>query len=286
MSFDDILISVAKKADKVEKALYKKAPVSKTVAEAAARHNVAGLETLTTWKNLYTEIGSIKLPCPAMTDDEIQDYEDLENSLAVAMNEKKRSQGVIFEYLNALESAHGSTREFDRQIKSWSKGELAGYIKGNPARIAAQLCEFGIDSSAPAFCLDTPKNWTRRGYALKDTARPLFVVTPLFKEEDEKKAEKEGEAIVEKTAENEAGAGVEKKKKKRYSIHALYAPEDVEKVREIPRRSPKKSKNATRAEAMRAEAEKPAQKKKTKSAPAPAAENQESIDLSQLALSL
>jgi hypothetical protein len=180
---------------------------------------------------------------------------------------------------------HGESAEYKRQIESWAGEELATYTQGNPARLAAQLCAWGIDSTAPGFTLDTPKNWDKRGYSLKETARPLFVITPLFTPEDVKKAEQAGETVLDYTEPAEGSTEAKKAQKKRYTIHALYAPEDVEKVREIKRRAVKKSESTTRAESMRAEPVK-APRKAKKAAPKAEPVYMANDEYAQLALSL
>lgn len=247
---------------KTEKASNKKATAPATLAEVAEKHNIEALKKINSWKKLYNEAGNLILPAPEITEEELEDFDSLEEAAAVVMNPRKRAASVIFDLLNALAASHEGTAEYTRQLQSWAGGELAGYTKGNPARVAAQLCEWGLDSAAPGFALDTPRNWKKRGYELKDTARPIFVVTPLFTPEDEKKAEQEGKAIVDFSETADNAGEPEKKRKKRYAIHALFAPADVNKVREIKRRKVKKSEATTRAEAMRQEAEKPAPKKR------------------------
>lgn len=257
-----------------------------TLAELAALHNVNGLADIDSWKKLYNSQGVFTLPVPAMTEDEIADFDSLEDACAaLAHNGRKRAANVIFELISALYATHAETAEYKRQLESWAGEELAGYTQGNPARVAAQLCAWGIDSTAPGFTLDTPKNWDKRGYSLKDTARPLFVITPLFTPEDVKKAEQAGETILDYSEPAEGTTEPKKAQKKRYTIHALYAPEDVEKVREIKRRTVKKSESATRAESMLAEPVKPARKAK-KAAPKAEPVYMANDDYAQLALSL
>lgn len=273
--------AASSKPNRVKKETRKKPA---TLAELAALYNVTGLEKITSWKALYNEKGNISLPVPEMTEEEIFDYDSPEEAMQALMDRRKRAASVIFNLFEALLAAHGESAEYKKQLASWAGGEVIGYTQGNPARLTAQFCAWGIDSTAPGFTLDTPKNWDKRGYSLKETARPLFVITPLFTPEDVEKAEQSGETVLDYSEPAEGSTEAKKAQKKRYSIHALYAPEDVDKVRDIKRRPVKKSEKADRAEAMRAEAEKaPARKpKKAKAEPVYMAND----EYAQLALGL
>lgn len=289
MSFENILAAASEKAEKAEKALYKKSAHSASLADIGRKYGFPTLEKIKSWKDLYNARGHLILPCEEFTEEEIIEAAEDGNILMSSADPYKRTKSLIFNLLETLISTHKDKNLFNDNLFAWAKKEIAGYTRGNPEKIAAQLCEYGIHSGEPGFCLDTPKNWKKRGYKLKYTARPFFVVTPLFTPEDEKKAEEAGQAIAEAPAEGEEAEAEAKKPERKYAIHALFCPQDTEKEREITRRSPKKSENATRAEAMRAEAEKPKKtaKKPKKAAPAPAATPAPTEDdIMQLALSL
>lgn len=123
--------------------------------------------------------------------------------------------------------------EVDRELAKWSNGEICGYTRENPARLAAQLVLYGIDSGARGFMLRTEKEWTREGYALKNRGRKIFVVTPLFSDQEKEKAADDGAEVAEVTV---------KARKKHYAIYALHPAEDCEQVRVIKRRGPRKQK--------------------------------------------
>lgn len=289
MSFENILAAAAKKAENAEKALYKKSAHSASLADIGKKYGFPALEKISSWKDLYNSKGHLILPCEEFTEEEIIEAAEDGNILMSSADPYKQTKNLIFNLLETLIGTHKEKNFFSDNLSTWGGQEILGYTRGNPERLAAQLCEYGIHSSEPGFCLDTPKNWKKRGYKLKDTARPFFVVTPLFTPEEEKKAEEAGQAIAEAPAEGEEAQTEAKKTKRRYAIHALFCPQDTEKEREITRRSPKKSENATRAEAMRAEAEKPKKiaKKPKKAAPAPVATPATTeADIMQLALSL
>ncbi len=286
MSFENILAAVAEKTENV---LYKKSAHSASLADIGKKYGFPTLKKISTWKDLYNSKGRLVLPCDDFDEDELMEAAEDGNILVSSADPYKRTKSLIFNLLETLINTHKEKKLFNDNLSAWSKKEIAGYTRGNPEKIAAQLCEYGIHSGEPGFCLDTPKNWKKRGYKLKDTARPLFIITPLFTPEEEKKAEEAGQAIAEAPAEGEEGGPEAKKTKRRFAIHALFCPQDTEKEREIARRSPKKSENATRAEAMRTEAEKPKKtaKKPKKAAPAPAAAPATTeADIMQLALSL
>ena len=289
MSFENILAAAAVKAEKAENALYKKSEHSASLANIGKKYGFPTLEKIRSWRDLYNSKGHLILPCEEFTEEELEEAAEDGCILMSSADPYKQTKSLIFNLFEALINAHKGKQLFDDNLKTWAGKEIAGYTRGNPEKIAAQLCEYGIHSGERGFCLDTPKNWKKRGYKLKDTARPFFVVTPLFTPEEEKKAEEAGQAIAEAPAEGEEGKTEAKKPKRRYAIHALFCPQDTEKEREITRRSPKKSENTTRAEAMRAEAEKPKKstKKPKKAAPAPAAAPATTeADIMQLALSL
>lgn len=290
MSFENILAAAAGKAEKAEKALYKKSAHSESLADIGKKYGFPTLEKIRSWKDLYNSKGHLILPCDDFTDAGIMEAAEDGYVLMSSADPYKQTKSLIFNLLETLINTHKDKKLFDDNLFAWAKKEIAGYTRGNPEKIAAQLCEYGIHSGVHGFCLDTPKNWKKRGYKLKDTARPFFVITPLFTPEDEKKAEEAGQAIAEAPAEGEEGEAEVKKPKRKYAIHALFCPQDTEKEREITRRSPKKSENTTRAEAMRAEAEKPKKSakkpKKAAPAPAPAAPATTEADIMQLALSL
>lgn len=289
MSFENILAAAAEKAENAEKALYKESSHSSSLADIGKKYGFPTLEKIRTWKDLYNEKGHLILPCDEIEIDEDELMEDSEEGsiFMSSLDPYKQTKSLIFNLFETLINTHKDKKLFEDNLAAWSNKEIANYTRGNPEKLAAQLCEYGIHSGERGFCLDTPKNWKKRGYILKDTARPFFVVTPLFTPEEEKKAAEAGQAIAEAPAEGEEAEAEAKKTKRRYAIHALFCPQDTEKEREITRRSPKKSENTTRAEAMRAEAEKPKKsaKKPKKSAPATAPATTEA-DIMQLALSL
>lgn len=239
----------------------KKTKYPRTLAELASSVNVSGFEKIKSWKELYNGKGYLQLPSPEVTEEELEDFDSLEDAFsAVAFGTFKRTKSAIGELINALLGAHEDSQEFTRQSSSWANGDILAYSKGNPARILCQLCAWGIDSTVKGFTLDTPKNWEKRGYKLKDSARPVFVFTPLFKAEDKKKAEEENQLVIELQEESATG----KQEKRKYTVHALYASEDAEQVREIKRRNVKKSATTARAEAMREEPKKAPRKAKKK----------------------
>lgn len=293
MSFEDILNAAAKKAIKAECALYKKDNHSASLADIGRKYGFPTLEKIRSWKDLYNSKGHLILPCDDFTKEELEEAAEDGCILMSSADPYKQTKSLIFNLLETLINTHKEKKLFSDNLAAWANKEIANYTRGNPEKLAAQLCEYGIHSGEREFCLDTPKNWKKRGFKLKDTARPFFVVTPLFTPEEEKKAEEAGQAIAEAPAEGAEGETEPKKPKRRYAIHALFCPQDTEKEREITRRSPKKSENATRAEAMRAEAEKPKKtakkpKKAAAATPAPvaAAPATTEADIMQLALSL
>jgi hypothetical protein len=175
--------------------------------------------------------------------------------------------------------------EVEKELAKWSNGEICGYTRENPSRLAAQLVLYGIDSGARGFMLRTEKDWTREGYELKNKDRKIFVITPLFSDKEKEKAADEGADLAEVTV---------KARKKHYAIYALYPAEDCEQVRVIKRRGPRKQKETVSdyraaAHAEPAAPDAPAAKKprKTSPAPAPAAFTPaDSADLLQMALAL
>lgn len=283
MSFENILAAAAEKAENAEKALYKKSAHSASLADIGKKYGFPTLEKISSWKDLYNSKGHLILPCDDFDEDDFMEAAEDGSILMSSADPYKQTKSLIFNLLETLINTHKDKKLFKDNLAAWANKEIANYTRGNPEKLAAQLCEYGIHSGERGFCLDTPKNWKKRGYKLKDTARPFFVVTPLFTPEDEKKAEESGPAIAEAPAEGAEGETEPKKTKRRYAIHALFCPQDTEKEREITRRSPKKSENTTRAEAMRAEAEKP---KKAAPAPVAAAPATTEADIMQLALSL
>lgn len=123
--------------------------------------------------------------------------------------------------------------EVDKELAKWSNGEICGYTRENPARLASQLVLYGIDSGVKGFMLRTEKEWNREGYELKNKGRKIFVITPLFSDQEKEKAADDGAELAEVTV---------KARKKHYAIYALYPAEDCEQVRVIKRRGPRKQK--------------------------------------------
>ena len=199
-------------------------------------------------------------------------------------------------FIRAAMHTPGLFDDMQKELAKWSGGHLAFFNRGNPERIAAQLVLYGIDSGAKDFYLRTPKKWKTNGYTVNADARPIFVITPLFNDDEKKKAEADGAAIIEADAPAD-GEKTSKGQKKRYACHAVFCPADVTQEREVKRRGPRKQKVTTadyRAAAHAAPepatVPAPAAKKPRKATPAPApaafTPPADSADLMQMALAL
>lgn len=147
-------------------------------------------------------------------------------------------------FIRAAMHTPGLYDDMQKELAKWSGGQLAFFNRGNPERIAAQLVLYGIDSGVKDFYLRTPKKWKANGYTVNDDARPIFVITPLFNDDDKKKAEADGAAIIEADAPAD-GEKTSKGRKKRYACHAVFCPADVTQEREVKRRGPRKQKVTT-----------------------------------------
>ena len=218
------------------------------------------LANITSWKELYNERGKFCRPLAGSA------------------------------FIRAAMHTPGLFDDMQKELAKWSGGHLAFFNRGNPERIAAQLAIYGIDSGAKDFYLRTPKKWKANGYTVNDDARPIFVITPLFNDDDKKKAEADGAAIIEADAPAD-GEKASKGRKKHYACHAVFCPADVTQEREVKRRGPRKQKVTTddyRAASHASPA--PAAKKPRKATPAPApaafTPPADSADLMQMALAL
>lgn len=229
------------------------------------------LATVTSWKDLYNADGNF---CHPLT-------------------------GAAF--IRAAMRTPGLYARMQKELAKWAGEHLAFFNRGNPERIAAQLAIYGIDSGSKDFYLRTPKAWKAQGHEVKPNARPVFVITPLFSDQEKEKAEKDGAAIVATEATEPTG----KKRRKFYACHAVFATCDTVQTRVIKRRGPRKQKTTAddyRAAVMTPPAAPaptpepapvpvPAPRNPRKAAikplPAPAfAPSADSADLMQLALAL
>lgn len=218
--------------------------------------DIPGAENLTSWKKLYNAEGRLILPLV---------------ELSPAAKKRRAAAGYIASGKFALSVAiteaclakYETSPEFTRVLKQWGSGMVAGYTRRNPERVACQLLAWGIDDTPADFALETPKTWERRyGCKLKENARPIFLVTPLFSDEEKDKAEAEGAALI------PGEITIKKGKRKYYAVHAVYAREDVEQVREIKRRPRKTQKNTEKADAFFTEPEPVKKPKKAAKKPA------------------
>lgn len=168
-------------------------------------------------------------------------------------------------FIRAAMHTPGLFDDMQKELAKWSGEHLAFFNRGNPERIAAQLVLYGIDSGEKDFYLRTPKKWKANGYTVNAEARPIFVITPLFSDQEKEKAEQAGAAIVTTEATEATG----KKRRKFYACHAVFATCDTVQIRVIKRRGPRKQKE-TAADYRAAAHATPAQAPTPEPAPAPA----------------
>lgn len=275
----------------------------RNLAELAALVNVDGFASFTTWQALYNEQGKLSLAtaCEQSASDCDPEEITLDMLTPGGLKAKKRkAQAAKASELVKACMAHAGESALERELRKWANGELAFYTRGNPARLAGQLVCYDIDSSAPGFMLRTPLEWQRNGYALKATARPIFVITPLFSPEEKAKAEQSGDIVVEIEPEASPESATATKKRKRvYTVHAVFAREDCDQVRTIKRRvrksgstrkatpegNPAEAVAAFKAARMATPAPEPAAIAPAP-APEPATPEAEPVDLAQLLLTL
>lgn len=279
----------------------------RNLAELAELVGVQGFASFTTWQALYNEQGKLSLATACEQAEGDCDPEEITLDMLTPGGlkaKKRKAQAAKASELVKACMAHAGESALERECGKWKNGELACYTRGNPARLAGQLIGYGIDSSAPGFMLRTPLEWQRNGYALKATARPIFVITPLFSPEEKAKAEQSGDIVVEIEPEASPESATTTKKRKRvYTVHAVFAREDCDQVRTIKRRvrksgsarkatpegNPAEAVAAFKAARMATTAPAPAPEPAPEPAtiaPAPATPEAEPVDLAQLLLTL
>lgn len=203
----------------------KKAPAKKPTRTRKAEPSQAPSEQARVYPKSLSELAALLVPYA--DPDRLGDKSTLQ-ALAEGKGSGLAGGAVIRAAMLAADPA-----EVDRELAKWSNGDLCGYTRENPARLAAQLVLYGIDSGAKGFMLRTAKDWEREGYEVKNKERKLFVVTPLFSDKDKEKAADDGAEMAEVTV---------KARKKHYAIYALHPGEDCEQIRVIKRRGPRKQK--------------------------------------------
>lgn len=259
-----------------ETAKAKKAPAKKPTRTRKAEPPQAPAEPARVYPKSLAELAALLIP--HADPDRIGDKSTLQ-ALADGKGSGLAGGAVIRAAMLAADPG-----EVDKELAKWSNGEICGYTRENPARLAAQLVLYGIDSGVKGFMLRTEKEWAREGYALKNKDRKIFVVTPLFSDKEKEKAADDGAELAEVTV---------KARKKHYAIYALHPAEDCEQIREIKRRGPRKQKVTAadyRAAVMTPPpAPAPTPEPATVPAPAPSADAftpADLGDLAQLALAL